>query len=164
MRRPAAKGRLALLIAIALLAGAAAGALAYWHGGGEGEATTVLANTQSLSFTPGTPTRELYPGADATVAIVVTNPNSYFIQIGSIVLDTSGGAPFHADAGHSGCDVSTLSFVPQDNEGAGWRIPPRAGTTDGTLAIDMPAAMKMSPAAANACQGATFTVALEGRS
>jgi hypothetical protein len=164
MRRPGRKGLVALLVAIAILVGAATGAIAYWHGSGSGTTTTVLADTRSLTFEPGTPTARLFPGDDASVAIIVTNPNAYFIQVGSIVLDTSAGTPFATDAGHNGCDVSVLSFVPQDNDGAGWRIPPRAGTTDGTVAIDMPAAMKMSAAAANACQGATFTVALEGRS
>jgi hypothetical protein len=164
VRRLAANGPWALLIAIAILAGATAGALAYWEGSGSGSATTALADTQSLSFTPGTPTAELYPGDDASVAIVVSNPNPYFVQIGSIVLDTAGGPAFAVDPAHSGCNVAVLSFVPQDDEGSGWRIPPRAGTTDGALAIDMSAAMRMSAAATNACQGATFTVALEGRS
>jgi hypothetical protein len=164
VRRLAAKGPWALLIAIAILAGAAAGALAYWQGSGSGSATTMLADTESLSFTPGTPTAQLYPGDDASVAIVVSNPNPYFVQIGSIVLDTSGGPAFAVDAAHSGCSVAVLSFVPQNNEGSGWRIPPQAGTTEGTVAIDMAAAMRMSTAAATACQGATFTVALEGRS
>jgi hypothetical protein len=164
VRRPGAKGHWVLLIAIAILAGGAAGALAYWDGSGSGSATTVLADTQSLSFTPGTPSADLYPGNDTSVAIVVSNPNPYFVQISSMVLDTGSGSAFAVDAAHSGCSVATLSFIPQDNEGSGWRIPPRAGTTDGTLAIDMPEAIKMSAAATNTCQGATFTVALEGRS
>jgi hypothetical protein len=163
VRRLAAKGPWTLLLAIAILAGGAGGALAYWGGPGSGTATTVLADTRSLSFTPGTPTAQLYPGDDASVAVVVSNPNPYFVQIGSMVLDNSGGPAFAVDAAHSGCGVAVLSFVPQDNEGEGWRIPPGAGTTEGTLAIDMPAAMRMSAAAANACQGATFTVRLEGR-
>jgi hypothetical protein len=152
------------MVAIAVLAGAATGAFAYWGGPGHGTATTVLANTRPLSFAPGNPTAELFPGNDASVAIVVSNTNPYFVQIGSLVLDSHGGTPFTADAGHSGCDVSALSFLPQDNEGAGWRIPPGAGATPGTLAIDLPDAMRMSATAADACQGATFTVALEGRS
>jgi hypothetical protein len=164
VKRLAAKGSWALLIAIAILVGGTAGALAYWEGSGSGGATTVLADTQSLSLTPGTLTAELSPGGDATVAIVASNPNPYFVQIGSIVLDTAGGPAFAVDPAHSGCNVAALSFVPQDDEGSGWRVPPRAGTTDGALAIDMSAAMKMSAAATNACQGATFTVALEGRS
>jgi hypothetical protein len=162
VRRLAAKSPLALLIAIAILAGTAAGAFAYWGAPGSGTATTVLANTQPLSLAPGTPVAELYPGGNASVATVVSNPNPFFVQIGSIVLDTTG-VPFLVDGAHSSCDVSVLSFVAQNNEGAGWRIPPRAGTTNGTLAIDMAEAMKMSAAAASACQGATFTVQLEGR-
>jgi hypothetical protein len=163
VRRLVVRSPWALLIAIAMLAGSATGVFAYWQGSGSGTTTTVLADTQSLSFEPGAPTAQLYPGDDASVAIVVSNPNPYFVQIDSLVLDSEGGSPFAADPAHSGCDVAVLSFVPQDNEGAGWRVPPQAGATPGTLAIDMPAAIKMSSAAADACQGATFTVRLEGR-
>lgn len=150
-----------LLVATAIAVGAAAGALAYWQGNGSGSATTVLANVQSLSLQPGTPTAQLYPGGDSNVGVLVSNPNSSFVQVGSIVLDPGTPEPFAVDAEHSGCDVSALSFLAQDNGGAGWRIPPRAGSTDGSLAIDMPAALKMDIAAANACQGATLTVQLK---
>jgi hypothetical protein len=150
-----------LLIAMAILAGAAAGAFAYWNGAGTGTATTVLANTETLSFEPGVPTAQLYPGGDTGVAIVAINPNPYFVEIGTISLDTHEGAGFEVDAEHSGCDLSALSFVPQDDEGAGWEVPPRAGTTDGRLTIDMASALLMSTSASDACQGATFSVRLE---
>jgi hypothetical protein len=153
-----------LLIATAIAAGLVAGAFAYWSANGSGSATTVLGDPQSLSFGPGTPTAQLYPGDNASVVIVATNPNPYFVHIGSLSLDNDEGEPFVADAAHSGCDVSVLSFVTQDNGGEGWHVPPRAGTTDGTLTIDMASAMAMSMEAANACQGATFTVHLEARS
>jgi hypothetical protein len=81
-----------------------------------------------------------------------------------MVLDIGEGEPFAADAAHLGCNVSSLSFVTQDNSGIGWEVPPRAGPTDGRLAIDMPAALQMSAAGSSACQGATFTVHLEARS
>lgn len=160
MRRLTAKRTGALLIAIAI-AGLAAGAIAYWSASGSGSATTVLADAQSLSFEPGSPTAQLAPGDDANVAIVATNTNPYFVHIGSLALDTDDGEPFVADAAHSGCDVSALSFITQDNDGAGWEVPPRAGSTDGILAIDMSSAIAMSTDAMNACQGATFTVHLE---
>jgi hypothetical protein len=153
-----------LLIGAAVVAGVTVGALAYWSGSGSGTATTVLTDAQTLSFEPGTPTAQLYPGGETSVVILATNPNPFFVHIGSMVLDTDEGEPFVADATHGGCDVSTLSFVTQDNGGAGWEVPPQAGTTDGTLTIDMPAAMQMSAAAPSACQGATFTVHLEGHS
>jgi hypothetical protein len=161
MRRLGRRHAALLLVTTAIAVGAAAGAVAYWQGNGSGSATTVLANVQSLSLQPGTPTAQLYPGADSNVGVLVSNPNSSFVQVGSIVLDSTAPEPFAVDPDHSGCEVSALSFVAQDNGGAGWRIPPRAGSTDGSLAIDMPAAMKMSVAAANACQGATFTVRLK---
>jgi hypothetical protein len=149
------------LIAIAIVALLTAGAIAYWSASGRGTATTVLTDAQSLSFEPGIPTAQLYPGNDASVAIVATNPNAFFVHVDSLSLDTDDGEPFVADAAHSSCDVSTLSFPPQDNEGAGWDVPPRAGATDGTLSIDMPSALAMSTAGSNTCQGATFTVHLE---
>ncbi|HEX3172803.1 MAG TPA: hypothetical protein VHQ43_01120 [Solirubrobacterales bacterium] len=153
--------RAGLAIAIAIAAGLAAGAIAYWSGNGSGTATTVLTDAQALSFEPGAPTAQLYPGNDASVVIVATNPNAFFVHIGSLSLDTDDGEPFAVDAPHASCDISVLSFVSQDNGGAGWNVPPRAGATDGTLAIDMASAMTMSTAAASACQGATFTVHLE---
>jgi ferric-dicitrate binding protein FerR (iron transport regulator) len=161
MRRPGRRQASMLLVAIAIAVAVAAAAFAFWRGSGNGEATTVLSNIQSITMQPGTQTAQLYPGGDSNVSVVLGNPNSTFIQVGSIVLDPSASQPFAVDSNHSACRVSTLSFVAQDNGGAGWRIPPRAGSTDGSLLIDMPAAMKMSLAAANACQGATFTVQLK---
>jgi hypothetical protein len=164
MRRPSTRRAAGLLIAIAILLGATAGALAYWSGSGTGSATTVLANVQPLSFEPGAPTAQLSPGGEAGVAIVANNPNPFFVEISSMVLDNSGGGAFAVDGVNgSGCDVSVLGFISQDNGGAGWQVPPRAGSSDGTLAINMPDAITMSTSAADACQGATFSVHLQAR-
>jgi hypothetical protein len=162
MRRLRTKGSWGLLLAFVVLAGTAGGAFAYWGGGGTGTATAQLADPRALTFAAGTPTTQLYPGGDADVATVVSNPNPFPVQIGSLALDTAVGRPFATDAGHSGCDVAALTFTTQDNGGAGWRIPPRVGAVAGTLAIDLPGAMRMSADAADGCQGATFAVALEG--
>ncbi len=161
MRRLRPKRTRTLLIAIAIAAGLAAGAIAYWSNPGSGSATTVLTDAQSLSLEPGTPTAHLSPGDVASVAIVASNPNPYFVHLGSLTLDADEGEPFIADAAHGGCNVSALSFVAQNNGGGGWQVPPRVGATNGTLIIDMPSAIAMSTDAADACQGATFTVHLE---
>jgi hypothetical protein len=153
----------ALAAAIILLALVGAGATAFWTAPGSGSTRIVLPDPQLLSFTLGTPTAQLFPGDDASVAIVASNPNPYFLTIGSMELDPSQGAPFAVDMAHSGCDVSALSFVTQDNNGQGWQVPPRVGSTDGRLTIDMASAMRMSATAASACQGATFTVRLVAR-
>jgi hypothetical protein len=151
----------ALLVAFAIVVGLAAGVFAYWQGTGSGTAATTLSDSQSLSFEPGKSTSQLFPGGNANVAIIASNPNPFFVQVGSMVLDSDDPEPFQVDATHSGCDVSALSFVPQDNGGSGWQVPPRVGSTDGTLTIDMSAAMRMSSAASDACQGATLGVRLE---
>lgn len=160
-RSPRSIGRFAALaLATGILAASAAGAFAYWTGTGSATATTVLPNTQPITFSTGIPTGQLYPGGTASVAIVAHNPNDFFLQIPSLELDTDEGEPFAVDAAHSACGVAALSFVAQDNGGAGWSVPPQVGSTDGTLEIDMPTAMHMTTTAANACQGATFTVRL----
>lgn len=150
-----------LLIVIAVTIGLAAGASAYWSGSGSGAATTVLPNTQALTFAPGVATTQLFPGDDTGVSIIATNPNSFFVHIGSMALDTDDPEAIRVDAAHSGCNLSSLHFLTQSNGGSGWRVPPRVGTTSGSLTIDMLASLTMDGEAANACQGATFTVRVE---
>jgi hypothetical protein len=151
------------LIAVAICTGVVAGASGFWSGSGSGSTTTSLANSQSLSFEPGVPTSQLYPGGDVNVAILASNPNDFFVHVSSMILDVEDEEPFEVDAGHTGCDLAALSFTTQNNDGAGWEIPPRAGTTDGVLEIDMAAAMAMSEDGGNACQGAIFSVHLEAK-
>jgi hypothetical protein len=164
LSRSQARRAVGALLAIAVVAGLAGGALAFWSGSGSGDARTVLPEPLPLSFSPGMPTAQLYPGGVASVAVVARNPNAYFVQLQSLELDGSAGEPFAVDAGHSGCDVAALSFTTQDNGGLGWRVPPRIGDTDGALTVDMAAAMQMTTEAADACQGATFTVHLRAPS
>jgi hypothetical protein len=89
----------------------------------------------------------------------VANSNTTALIMGSLALDsTQGASGFAVDAAHAACATSTLSFSPQTNAGAGWNVPAMVGTTNGTLAITLPDALHMSVDAANACQGAQFTV------
>jgi hypothetical protein len=151
-------------VAIAIAVGLTTGALAYWAGPGSGSASTVLADTQPLTFAPGTASNQLFPGDDTSVSIIAINPNSFFVHIGSIALDSDDPNAIEADAAHSGCNLSSLHFVTQNNAANGWAVPPRAGTTDGTLTIEMAEALTMSSEAASACQGAVFTVHVEALS
>ncbi len=150
-----------LPIGLAIAIGLASGATAYWSGEGSGTATAGLGQPQALGLAPGVATSQLYPGGDTDVALVATNPNPYLVHVGSLALDTGEGGGIRVDAGHAGCNLSALDFLTQDDEGNGWQVPPRVGGADGTLAIDLPAALTMSPEAASACQGATFTVSVE---
>jgi hypothetical protein len=155
--------RRALVVLVAALAafGIAASAMAYWNGGGSGSASTTLDNPLALNVTAGTPSSLVYPGGQSSVALVAGNPNTSTVHISSLSLDTSQGTGgFGVDAGHSGCGVSTLSLSTQTNGGAGWTVPAKSGQTNGSLSIQLVNSLSMSVAAANACQGASFTVHL----
>jgi len=146
------------LLAVVALVGTAS---AYWGGEGDGRTQLRLGDAQALVLGPGVPSALLYPGGDSAVSVVATNANPYTVHVGTIHLDTSTGmGGFDVDAAHSTCDTSSIAFASQSNGGAGWTVPPRAGGTDGIRSIDLPDALSMSTTAADACQGAVFTVHL----
>jgi len=146
-----------VLVATALLVAVAGAAFAYWTTSGGGSAAATTGGTAALTLSPATPTAELYPGGQAAVVTTVANPNAAIVRIGSLALDPSQGTGgFAVDAAHSGCAVSTLGFTTQTNGGAGWTVP-----AHGSLPLTLTGAVSMSASAANACQGATFTVYLK---
>jgi hypothetical protein len=157
MMRPRLPGRLlpaALLVVLAVPFGGVAHA--FWGGSGSGAGSGTTATTEPVTLGPGTPTTLLYPGGQANVSVIVTNPNASPVQIGHLALDPGQGAlGFAVDGAHSLCDVSTLSITTQTNGGAGWTVP-----ASGTLPVTLADALSMETGAASACQGARFTVYL----
>lgn len=147
------------LVAISVLGASAANA--YWRGAGSGTGTATTGTTVAVTLTPGTPTASLYPGAQASVSLTVSNPNASAVSFGFLTLDTvQGTGGFAVDASHSGCSVATLSFTPQTNGGAGWTVPAKVGAVNGTLPVTLANSLAMGLGAASACQGATVTVYL----
>jgi hypothetical protein len=134
----------------------AAPAVARWTGLSTGSGSAGTGGTVQLTLAPGTPSAQLVPGGQAAVVVSVTNSSSTTVRVGSLALDTTqGSSGFAVDGGHTGCVLSALSFTTQTNGGAGWVV---AGHT--TLPITLSGSLSMSTGAANACQGATFTVYL----
>ena len=155
-------GALAVGVFLGLSTGAA---FAYWTATGVGAGNGATGTTTSLLISQGTPVSGLRPSGTVPVIVTVTNQNAVPILVTSLVLDTAQGAGgFAVDAGHSGCVLSTLSFASQNNGGAGWTIPKKVGSTNGTRTITIPAALAMSAGALNACQGATFSTYLKASS
>jgi hypothetical protein len=159
--RPALTGARLLIVGVVATLVLAGGAVAYWTGLGRGTTQTRLGDPKTLVLSAGTPSAQLYPGGPANVSAVAANANPYVVHIASLDVDTGAGTDgFDVDAEHGDCDVASLSFAAQDNGGHGWTVPPKAGASDGLLPIDLTAALTMSASAANACQGAVFTVHL----
>ncbi|MDQ3155450.1 MAG: hypothetical protein M3Q98_01810 [Actinomycetota bacterium] len=152
-------GRVSIAALMVLLTVALGGtAFAYWSATGDGSGSGETGTTVSVTLSPGAPTVDLFPGGQSSVILTVTNPNASSIRVGSLSLDTSQGANgFSVDAGHSGCDVSVVSFTTQTT---GWTVPAKVGAVNGTLPVTLTNALSMSTSAANACQGATLTIFL----
>jgi hypothetical protein len=156
--------RLLLVALVALVA--TGGALAYYTSTGAGSAAAQVGEAQAVTIAAAAPSASLYPGGSADVAVAITNPNVTTVHLPSLQLDTSQGDDgFAVDASHkaAGCTVSVagLGFAASDNGGSGFDVPAKSGSVDGELDTDLPGAISMSSAAADACQGATFTVYLK---
>ena len=151
-----------MIVAIVVVSVGGAGvAYAYWSAGGAGTGFGATGTTAPLTLSSGTPSASLLPGAPTGVVLTMTNTNSASVKVSSLALDTSQGTGgFSVDSGHSGCTLSTLSFVTQTNGGAGWTVAGKVGATNGTITVTLANALAMSLSALNACQGATFTVYL----
>jgi hypothetical protein len=155
--------RVALIVAaaITLIVGGGGVAYAYWTAGGSGSALGTTGTTAPITLSSSTPTGGLAPGSTATVSLLATNSNAASVHVSSLTLDTTQGTGgYSVDAAHSGCSVSALSFTAQTNGGSGWDVPGKVGSVNGTLSISLPGSLAMATSAANACQGATFTVYL----
>ncbi|HEY3763868.1 MAG TPA: hypothetical protein VGL44_01820 [Gaiellales bacterium] len=132
-----------------------AGSVAYaaWTVNGGGTGTASATSAVPLTLSAGTPSTSLYPGGSADVDTSAANSNPFPVSVSSVALDTTQGTNgFSVDAGHSGCNLGSLSFT-TDNDG--WSIP-----ANGSIDIDAAGDIAMSTAANDSCQGATFTVYL----
>ena len=157
MRITRRRGLLVSALLTLLVLASIGAASAYWSGAGSGSGSGETGTAADVTLTPGTASADLYPGGSAAVTLSVANPNPGPVHVGRFVLDTSQGTGgFAVDGGHTGCVLTTLSFTTQTNSGPGWDF-----VSGSTGPLTLANAVSMSSAAANACQGATFTVYLD---
>jgi hypothetical protein len=142
------------LIAVAVLGGVlASGGAAYAYvtsiGSGSGSGSTGTMQTVTLTAFVGgdAPSSKLYPGGPAADVILrVNNPNAFSAQLYSI----SGNGTITADASHSGCTTTGVTFNPPSN--------PNTTLPAGSSLVHLSGAASMSTASLSACQGATFSI------
>ncbi len=136
-----------LVAALAMGGAAYAYVSAAGSGSGSGTAGTMQTVTVSAFVGGDTPTSALYPGGPtADVILRVNNPNSFSVQLFSI----SGNGAITADASHSGCTTTGVTFTPASN--------PNVTIPAGSSLVHLSGAASMSTASLSACQGATFTI------
>jgi hypothetical protein len=143
--------RVLALAAAATVVGVGAGAAyAYFTSTGSGGASASDGTMQTVTITAtaGSPATPLLPDSTGDVVLQVDNPNGFAVTLVSVI----GSGTIGVDSEHSGCDPSVVSFTNQT--GLSVSVP---ASTDG-YQVDLPAAAAMSSSAANACQGATFSI------
>jgi predicted phage tail protein len=141
---------LALVIAAVLVSLGAGVAYAYFTstGSGAGSAGDGTLQTVTIDATAGSPSTPLLPGGTGDVALQVSNPNGFAVTLVAV----TGSGTITVDSEHSGCDPSVVTFT--DQTGLSTSIP---GDSTG-YQVYLDGAASMSTAAANACQGATFSI------
>lgn len=141
----------AALAAVGILAiGGTAWAYFSSSGSGSGSGSTGSISTVTLDATAGTPSTPLYPGGTGDVSLEVNNPNAYVVTLVGVALKPGG--TIMADAGHSGCTTTGVTFTTQT--GLSTTIPQSASG----YRIDLSGAVSMSAMSSNGCQGATFSI------
>ena len=124
-------------------------AVAAWLVSGTGSGSAKAGSLTSINVNSATATADLYPGGTGKLFLNVTNPNNIPLKIVSVtaIPDPS----FTITSNQPGCGAADLTFTNQ----SGLNIALAAGAT---VAFDLPGAVSMPASAANACQGATFTI------
>jgi hypothetical protein len=144
--------RVVILAAAVAAVFTAAGAYAYFHSTGSGHANASVGTVAPVTISAGSvPATKVFPGGSGDVTISIHNPNSTTVFVGHLSLDTTAGTGNSGFSGPSGCDPPPLSFP---SYAFNQYVSP--GDTPFTLI----GAVSMATTAANACQGATFTVYL----
>ena len=122
-------------------------------GGGSGYAKAGTAQALSTVDVSASTTATLYPGGPTgDVTIKVSNPNTYPVTVTSV----TGNGAITADAGHTSCTTTGVTFANQTN--LTLTVPAKSGGVNGEAQTTLSGAASMSNASVNGCQGATFTI------
>ena len=125
---------------------------AAWTTSGTGSGYAKAGTSQALTTVDvsATTTASLYPGQSGSVTVKISNPNGYNVRVTGISLNGQQ-SDIAADAGHSGCTTTGVTFTNQ----SGLSLDVNAGSA---AEFTLNSAASMTNASLNACQGATFTI------
>jgi hypothetical protein len=124
-------------------------AFAAWlaDGTGSGSARARVAEALTTLDASASATPDLYPGGTGDLVLQIANPNPYPVVVSSV----TGDGEITSDT--SGCDATNHAVTFSDQSGLALAVP-GGGSATHVLAD----AMAMGTSAADACQGATFSV------
>jgi hypothetical protein len=121
-------------------------------GSGNGYAHAASASSLGIGDASASTSADLYPGGTTAVKVKVTNPNSFPVRISSVAKQTVSSIT--SDKGPA-CNAATgVTFTDQ----TGLSLDLAAGATS---TFTLSAAVSMSNASDNSCQGAVFTIPVD---
>jgi hypothetical protein len=125
---------------------------AAWTTSGSGSGYAKAGTSQALTTVDvsATTSASLYPGQSGNVTLKINNPNGYNVRVTAVALNGQQ-TDITADAGHSGCTTTGVTFSNQSS----LSLDVNAGSQ---AEFTLNGAASMSNASLNACQGATFTI------
>jgi hypothetical protein len=123
-------------------------AFAAWLANGTGSGFAEAGTAQELTTSePPTTTGVLYPGGSGDLALTIDNPNPYPVTVVSV----SGDGTITSDT--TGCEPENHGVTFTDQTDLELQVP-----AEGSSSHVLAGAVAMGQTAADACQGATFTV------
>jgi hypothetical protein len=141
-------GRKTLALAMAIVGLLAAGiAFAAWTASGDGEGYAQATTAQPLTTVDvsADTVATLYPGATGDVALSISNPNDYAVQ----VTDVARNDAIAAD--NVNCNAGSVTF--EDQSGLTLDVP-----ANGSAVFTLSGSVSMDGTANDDCQGAVFTI------
>ncbi|WP_347108902.1 hypothetical protein AAHB33_19000 [Paenarthrobacter sp. S56] len=141
----------AATVALCILGGVGS-AYAYWTATGLGSGSAVNGTMQTVTvdaLVPGdTLQNSLVPGGTADVILRASNPNPHAVTVYAI----SGNGAATADAAHSGCTTTGVTFTPPTLTQA------LTIQANSSVLLTLQNAASMGTSSLSACQGAQFTI------
>ena len=139
-----------LLLALSAVVAACGAAIAAWStsGSGNGYAKASTASAITLADASASTSGDLYPGGAGDLKIKASNPNSFPVRITAV----AGNGTITSDT--VGCTSANHAVTLTDQTGLSIDLTANASNTVSTL-DDV---VHMGSSAANACQGAVFTI------
>ena len=146
-----------LATGLMLSAGIASAVVAFnWTTTGAGTGAA-QAHVQTISLSGSTPLEDasLYPGnvTGSDVTFLLANSNAYAVTVTNVV---AGAGSITSDKG-AACDGTNVTFTPSLTNATGTTVP---GNTSTPQLVTLKGNLSMIGTAANACQGAVFSIPL----
>jgi hypothetical protein len=136
-------------------------ATAFWTTTGSGTGASAAGAALPVTFTQTTPNASaLYPGGNADVLLIVSNPNPFPVSVDSLTLPTTTATSFTTSAfstANLSCNASTgVTWAYTSKSLTGVIVAGKSGSSNGTLTLTLTNGAHMDNTSDTSCQNSFF--------